>query len=152
MKIIAFSCLSILIALSSLSFVKAQATDRQEQVESAKVAYITKSLNLSVEQSQKFWPVYNEFKTEQQKIRKQLRNVFVSQAMAGEQEAESKANFDKLFALRQQEVDLEKTYYQRFASVIGYSKTAKYLRADKEFNRMLLRRLQNFKGSDLPDE
>lgn len=131
---------------------QAQPEERKEQIESAKVAYITKSLNLSVEQSQKFWPVYNEYKAEQQKVRKQLRSLLIDQALAAEKEAESKANFEKMFLLRQQEVDLEKTYLQRFAGIIGYAKTAKYLRADKEFNRMLLKRLQNFRGTDLPDE
>ena len=42
--------------------------ERQQKLKAQKVAYITDHLNLTVEESQKFWPLYNEFEAKRDKI------------------------------------------------------------------------------------
>ena len=57
-----------------------QKQNKKEQMEAMKVAYITKELNLTAEEAQIFWPVYNkynevldELKTEGRELKKSIK-------------------------------------------------------------------------------
>ena len=43
------------------------------RVEALKIAYLTKKLNLSTEEAQKFWPIYNKYTEEIRKVRIEAR-------------------------------------------------------------------------------
>ena len=49
---------------------------KMEQVKSLKVAFITSELNLTAEESAKFWPLYNAFEEKQRDLRKQKINDY----------------------------------------------------------------------------
>lgn len=114
--------------------------ERAEKVQAAKVAYITTKINLTTQQSQQFWPVYNELENSRKKIRKSIRALRVDNA-AGGSEVEIAADIKKMFALRQEELDLEKLYSDKFLKVISASQLAEFYRSEKEFTKLLLRRL-----------
>jgi Skp family chaperone for outer membrane proteins len=44
------------------------------RIEALKIAYITKELNLSPEEAQQFWPLYNQYSSEVNKARKKYPN------------------------------------------------------------------------------
>lgn len=44
--------------------------EREEKIEKFKIAFITERLDLTVEEAQKFWPVYNQFNNEMKELRK----------------------------------------------------------------------------------
>jgi len=50
--------------------------EKRKKIESQKIAFITKALDLSSEEAQVFWPVYNDFSDEMKTIRKKRREVF----------------------------------------------------------------------------
>jgi len=52
-------------------FCNAQQNDRQSKIEALKIAYITKELNLSAEEAQKFWPVFNEYAKNLKTVRRE---------------------------------------------------------------------------------
>jgi hypothetical protein len=120
--------------------------DRGDRVQAAKVAYITTKLNLSSTQAQQFWPLFNEFEQARKKIRKQLRQLRVDNMLLEGSEDQLKADIKKMFALRQEELDLEKTYAEKFLKVITAKQLAEYYRSEKEFTRLLLKRLKNREG------
>jgi Skp family chaperone for outer membrane proteins len=74
----------IIIALSFVFFGNyiciAQAENGQEngkrfqRIEAIKIAYITRELDLSPEESQKFWPLYNNYSEELKKARQENAN------------------------------------------------------------------------------
>lgn len=45
-------------------------TDRQNKIEALKIAFISKELNLTPDEAQRFWPVYNSYSTELKQHRK----------------------------------------------------------------------------------
>jgi len=49
--------------------------DRREKVDALKVGFITKKLDLSSEEAQKFWPVYNKFQDDLEKNRSSLKTL-----------------------------------------------------------------------------
>jgi hypothetical protein len=117
-----------------------------ERVQAAKVAYITSKLALTTAQAQQFWPLYNEFEAARKKIRKQIRQLQLDNILFDANEERLKTDIKKLFALRQEELDLEKLYSEKFLKVISAKQLAEYYRSEKEFTRLLIKRLKGGRG------
>lgn len=130
------------------SFLSLQAQDnrqqaRQErfqQIRNYKISFLTSKLDLSPEQAQKFWPLYNQYESERHKLHRQTR-IFRDDKLAGipEQELRDKLN-DRLTA-QQSMVDLDKVYMDRFLKVISVRQMAVLYRSEEEFPRILLEKL-----------
>lgn len=105
-----------------------------DRVESLRVAFITDYLQLSPEEGQKFWPIYNQYRGELKSLRQSYRLD-----AAGEDDpqfADKKMEFD------QKKLDLQKKYRPQFEQTIGPKKFALLLSAEEKFKQELLRRLQ----------
>jgi Spy/CpxP family protein refolding chaperone len=121
----------------------AQSSESRERIESAKIGFMTNRLNLTPEQSSKFWPVYNEYSNKKQDIRQNIRQLRNANKTQETPETQIKANIDQLLSLRQKEVDLEKQYVDRFLKVLSPRQLVEMYRSEHEFNRMLLERLED---------
>ena len=58
----------VFLLISSLSFAQ-DYKERREKVKALKVAFITEKLELTTEEAQKFWPIYNAFDEKQAELR-----------------------------------------------------------------------------------
>jgi hypothetical protein len=48
---------------------------KRENIESMKIAYLTKKLNLTPDEAQKFWPVFNQFSGELDAVKSKRKKV-----------------------------------------------------------------------------
>jgi len=122
--------------LSLTSF--AQGGDKKEKIEALRVAFITEQLNLTSEESQKFWPLYNEY---QDKL-KAARREFKAQSGTFASDKEAQEFLDAELLLKQRELSLYKEYYDKFKKVIPVKKVAHLRQAEEEFKKVLLKKLQ----------
>jgi hypothetical protein len=120
------------------------AAARQEQVKAAKIGFITRELNLTEEEAQKFWPVYNKFDNERETHRRKMMALRLETGSSGDvmTDKEAEAAVEQYLQLRQEEVDLEKRFYQSVKKVLPAEKVALLFQAEKRFQRELLRNLQ----------
>jgi hypothetical protein len=117
--------------------------ERREQIESMKIAFITKRLDLTPEEAKKFWPVYNQYSGELEKHRKarmeQRRDL-------RDRENLSESDYEKVvdgeIAFRQQELDILKKYNGQFKQILPMRKVAQLYRAEEDFKRELLERIR----------
>src|SRR5687767_1556002 len=91
---------------------------RPETVEAIKIAYFTRKLNLTPEEAQKFWPVYNQYSDELRQLRQQNRDL-------DEVDMEEKV------------VNLRKKYKDDFAKALPGDKVNLFYKVDKEFTMFL---------------
>jgi len=116
----------------------------KEKIKAMKVAFITEKLNLTPEEAQKFWPIYNEFDAKMETLHKDLRKTRGKKVNIDEM---SDADIEKMIAknmsLRQKEIDLQKEYHQKFKAVLSIKKVAKLYKSEEDFKRDLLRKLKN---------
>jgi hypothetical protein len=96
---------------------------KMEKIQALYVAYITKQLNLSADDAQKFWPVHAEFERD-------LKGV--------------PANLPEL-ERQQKLLDIKKRYQDRFNKVLGSGRTENFFRKDVEFRRKLADHLRKMK-------
>lgn len=128
------------------------AAARQEQVKAAKIGFITRELNLSEDEAQKFWPVYNKFDNEREAHRRKMMALRLEANASGESldAKEAEAAIEQYLQLRQEEVDLEKRFYQAVKKVLPTEKVALLFQAEKRFQRELLRNLQQRRDDRVP--
>lgn len=118
--------------------------DRLQEIKAQKTAFLTQRLDLSPEEAQRFWPIYNQFDKELDAVRKEIRDDRKEAKQDGElTEAEASAAIDKELAGRQKELDVRKKYTADFKKSIGALKTMKLGKAERDFRRELIKRVRD---------
>jgi hypothetical protein len=90
------------------------------KIEALKIAYLTNKLNLSPEEAQKFWPVYNKYMEEIRKTRLDAR----------ENKQQEIVTDEKILVIR-------KKYNTEFGKVLSSEKVNAFFKAEKEFGTYL---------------
>ncbi|WP_375560573.1 hypothetical protein ACE193_23230 [Bernardetia sp. OM2101] len=124
--------------------------EMSEQLKAMRVAMITQNLNLSSEEAAKFFPIYNEYSTKRESIKKQLKqNRREGRNLTG---TKLETSFKQSFELREQELALDKLYFEKFKTVVPVEKIMELYRTERQFRRMLLRELSKRGGHHPPDD
>lgn len=125
---------------------------RQEKIKQLKIAYFTEELKLTVAESEKFWPLYNEMEDKLKGNRKEIKKV--AEEIAKNQDSytddEFKKQVGKIFDYEAAQATIKKDYYAKIAGVIGYKKATKMLKLEKDFKKKLLKELKKRKGQGPP--
>ncbi|MGN6511700.1 MAG: hypothetical protein ACTHLD_19705 [Chitinophaga sp.] len=118
------------------------AAAKQDKVKSLEILYISKELDLTPEEAQKFWPVYNKYTkevnaliSERRKKTKELKNVPRTDAVA-------EAAMDKELDYERKMLDIRTRYKQEFMKVLPARKVSNLYRAEREFRGMMIRQLK----------
>ena len=147
------SYLFVLLFLAKTGFSQDGDMKRHEKVKQLKVAYITEELKLTVAESEKFWPLYNEMEEKIKSKRKENRKMAeeISKNSESYSDEDFKKNVNKLFDNEIAETNLKKEYYTKIAAGIGYKKATRLLKIEKEFRKKLLKELKQRKGGHRPN-
>ena len=110
------------------------------QLENAKIAFITNRVTLTQDQAQKFWPLYNEFSDRRRELNRngRLLRRDLGEGMTDQQIRE---NFAQSFAMRQQELNLEKEYFDKFQKAISLRQVAQLFQAERDFTKEVIKRV-----------
>lgn len=94
------------------------------RIDAIKIAYLTKKLNLSTEEAQKFWPIYNKYTEEMRKVR-----------------TDARLNKDKEIDTEEKLLNIRKKYNGEFVKALSTEKINSFFRAEKEFGGFLQKEL-----------
>ncbi len=115
--------------------------ESKERIEAQRVAFITQKLSLSPDEAAKFWPVYNENKT----AIKNLRDDIERPDLMSVSDDEATTIIERHFQMEQKKLELKRTLFTRLRTVISPRKILMLHAAEREFNRELLRRANEFR-------
>ena len=117
--------LILFLLVANMALLKAQepSDPKVEKVQALKIAFISQKLQLTPEEAEQFWPVYNEYQKEVQSLQQENRSNTVID------------NEEKLLNIR-------KKYLGTFEKVLGRGKTNQLFIAERDFRTVLIRRLQ----------
>jgi Skp family chaperone for outer membrane proteins len=132
----------LMIVLLSFSMIKAQSN--REKIESYRVAYFTQKLSLTSEEAQRFWPIYNEYRGKLDEIRRQKRDE-LSKAKGNQNlsDAEKEAMIDHQIEYKQQELNLQKIYTEKFKQALPIDKVSKLFYVEESFKKELIDRVRH---------
>lgn len=122
---------------------------RKDKIEAMKIGFLTQRLNLTPEEAQKFWPVYNRFNDEMERVRKSNRAKLMEEAgdMDNMSDAEAEKALNDMIASRAAELEIIKKYTTEFKKVLPPQKVVKLFVAEQAFKRELLKKLKEQRGN-----
>jgi hypothetical protein len=91
------------------------------RLESYKIAYLTQRMNLTPEEGQRFWPIYNQYTAEIRQVQLAFRD-----------------NRDEL-AREEAVLGIRKKYNFEFSRVLSREKVNMFFRTEKDFNNFVQR-------------
>lgn len=115
---------------------------RAKQIESIKIGYITGRLSLSPEESQKFWPVYNQLQEDQAQIVKQKKQARLENAGNPDQLIDDDFYFDTKI------LELKKKYRHEFGKILPPEKVKALYIAERDFREELIKQLKKRSETD----
>ncbi len=121
----------------------AQDAKALEKIENARIALITERLDLTPKEAEKFWPLYREYSSQRESLRKEYmtaRGEFKRNEMT---EEESKKLLNTGLRLKEQELELDRKYTDRLSTVITNRQLLALRKAEDDFRKMLLQRLRD---------
>jgi Spy/CpxP family protein refolding chaperone len=111
--------------------------EHYERIEAIKVAFITKKLDLTTEEAQKFWPVYNNYQKELMDLMRKRREDRQKTDIA----PNDKINADLAYESRM--LDLKKKYKKLYLKAIPAEKVLLVYQAEREFREHLIKQLNH---------
>lgn len=133
--------------LITVSTYSQEKKERMEQIKALKVSYLTTELNLTSEQAEKFWPVYNvyddkSFDIGHNKIRPIIRKMD-GPGIEKLSDKEASAYLNQLETAEEDLLALRKKLVSDLKPVIGPVKLLKLKKAEDDFKRRLLSQYRN---------
>lgn len=132
----------LLLTLFLTVSVYAQRPDK-EKIKALKIAHITEQLDLSKEEAQNFWPVYNAYEASENEIRASFEQMNIDAKPNSISESEAKALLSKMVKLEKERADLKSKKLNELLKVLPAKKIVKLVQAEKSFKRKML---QEFKS------
>lgn len=115
---------------------------REARLAAFRAEVFTRVLDLTPEEAQGFWPVYNEYTDKREQAQQELRPGKQLDQMS---DAEVEDQIKRHFEMKQREIDLERDAYQKLRKVLPLRKIAKLPGAEREFRESLVKKLQEFR-------
>ena len=111
----------------------------KNKLEAQRVAFITQRLNLTPEEAQQFWPIFNQYTEKLQQIRTSAKpEKTVDDMSEADAEKVILGEFDK----DARELDLKKEYYQKLKKANSVKQIARLYKAERDFRSFLLEKIQ----------
>jgi len=129
------------LSLISIAQNNPEKTNKQqllEKIEAQRSAYITSKLDMTSDESTKFWPLYNEYSRKRMELKKEYK----AQNADNLSEQESRMELDEQIESQEKALALKKSYYEKFKAVLPAAKLAKLESAEQEFRREILRQIK----------
>lgn len=131
----------IILLMVSVSLFAQPKSERYEQIETIKIAFITKKLDLSTEEAQNFWPVYNSYQKELMLLMKKRRE----ERQRTDLEPNDKINLD--LAYESKMLELKKKYKKLYSKTISAEKILLLYQSEREFREHLIKQLNHRRKS-----
>ena len=119
----------------------------KEELQSQKIAFFTQELDLTPEEAQKFWPVYNEAGKKLQAARKEI-NVTLKElhnALKSEDpvsDSDVRLLMNTYFKACEAEIDVQADIFEEVSKVLPVHKAAKTFSLEEKFRIMLIKQLR----------
>ncbi|MBD3581426.1 sensor of ECF-type sigma factor [Flavobacterium selenitireducens] len=122
---------------------------KKEQIKALKVAFLTEKVQLSTDEAEKFWPIYNAFDDKQFELRREKMDALRNRLDEGELEKMSDKEASSVLAQMENTeseiYQLRKKLVSDLRPIIGSLKILKLKKAEEDFNRKLLQQFKKKK-------
>lgn len=123
----------------------AQPVSKRDKIEALRAEFIRGKVSMTSQESQAFWPLYNEYSDKLDQARRSFRQQYGKNAdVSSYSDKEAEAYLNAELNLKQREYELYKEYFEKFRKVLPVKKVALLRRAEEDFRKELIK---NIKGN-----
>ena len=127
--------LSLLFLLTFSAF--SQHKEREERIKTLKIAFITERLAFTETEAQKFWPIYNAFEEENNKLRRDSYNKRKVEDFDSMTEADAKLLLDDMSSIENKRQKLREKFMKDLLAVLPAKKVILLKKTEDEFNKKM---------------
>ncbi len=114
-----------------------------EEMQAERVSFLTTKLELTVDEAQKFWPVYNEYLKQREELiwgrREKFGRDFKPEEATDEQ---MKKMLNDMLDQEIKQAQLKKDYYTKIQEVLPVKKVLRLQRAEQDFMNHMLNQIR----------
>ena len=113
-----------------------------EKIRAAEIAYLAQKLDLTPEEAQKFWPVYNQYHREVETLIAEHRSHTTTTTSDRTTATSNNSSADPELKYEQRLLDIRSRYDKEFQRVLPANKAGSVFRSEREFRTQLIRSLK----------
>ncbi|MCH2042599.1 MAG: hypothetical protein MK212_00540 [Saprospiraceae bacterium] len=121
--------------------------ERGERIKALWVAFITQELELTAEESKDFWPIYEEYKTQEHKLTRAKRSLTRGD-LNDKTEAELEEITLKIFEYDVQLLESKKIYFNQLKDVVSIRKILMLPKVERAFKKQVLAAIKKRKQGE----
>ncbi|MFC4818649.1 MULTISPECIES: sensor of ECF-type sigma factor [unclassified Flavobacterium] len=136
---------TLLLLLATLVTYSQDAEDRIERIKALRIAYISDKLQLTPDEAQKFWPIFNQFDDRQSELQKQKRQLMMKLRPENASTLSEKESAKLMEEDERLENDIQNSRRQLVKELQGVIPNQKILmlrQIEVEFKQKLLKQIQ----------
>lgn len=141
--------ITIVVILFSIVSIAQPNKEKIEKVKALKVAYITKELNLSTTEAEKFWPIYNAYDEKQFELRhtkmKTIMKRLKDDGLDKLTDKEAATVLSEMESIDEELLTLRKKFVKDAKEIIGAKKVLQLKKVEEEFTRTLFKQYKGRK-------
>jgi len=111
-----------------------------KRIKEIKTAYITRKLDLTADQSSRFWPLYNQYQEEMFAVQAQIRQNNSPLAANGKDQVLNELSLDE------KKNNIKRHYANEFLKILPPEKVSLIYKSEKEFQDEILKQMRERKN------
>ena len=121
--------------------------EKRDQIKAMKVAFLTSELNLTSDEAEKFWPVYNAYDDKQFELRHQKMKTYARKLNDGSldnmSDREALAFLNQIESTDEEQYVIRKKFDSALRNILPPTKILKLRKSEVDFDRKLLQQYRN---------
>ncbi len=137
--------LVVIMILALMAYIYASGQNpARERLNAYKIAFFTRRLNLTSQEAERFWPVYNQYQDEKNKI--QIEKIEINRSFNMHELNMSEKDLtemgDRFVELEVREATLAKEFHGKIKQILPPVKVLRLYQAENQYRQQLLKELQ----------
>ena len=117
--------------------------ENNPKIEALKIGFITKRLQLTSSEAQKFWPIYNQYEAEKKLVRQNTIGKIKDLKGDGDfNNSDAEQAIINYVEFKAKDLELTKKYISEFRKILPATKIAKLVTAEEQFKKLLIKQAQ----------
>ena len=145
--------IAVIMTLLPLAVIEGQNPNR-EKLDAYRIGFFTKKMNLTTEEAEKFWPVYNEFQKQRNELQKDrisnIRDFNQNENTLSDKELTEIG--DNLINTLSAESELAQSFHKKLKEILPPAKVIRYYQAENQWKAQLLNQLQENRPAQRPNQ
>lgn len=123
------------------------AASKQDKIKALELLYISRELDLTSEEAEKFWPVYKKYSKEVNDLIAERKSKVKELKGKPRTDAIAEEALDKELGYERKMLEIKTRYKQEFMKILPARKVGNIYRSEREFRAMMIRQLKERKDN-----